>query len=235
MYVDLETGELTDFLSDMEPASLHDALSKEIYTVAFFENDNFVAQRSDNCFYYFDVEKKQIYNLGEVSGKTVSNCSLLSSEVICWGEQGDFWKIDLEDMEVTSLITASQVEYVAGIQGMHGKTGSCFALYRDDYQCLCIYDFEAEECSILDEPDGWLISGDACYPSHCGRKLCMISSEGEDDISRYLVFDADTKSFLEIDVKHPGFSLQGLIGPNLQNEIVLISSSMRDFYFYKLK
>lgn len=231
VYVNLETGELTDFLAVMEQTSLHDALSQEIYNINFFENGNFVVKRSDHLFYYFDMKKKEIYNLEEVSGKPISHCSLLSNAVVCWNAQGDFWKINLENWEVKPLFATSHIEYAAGF-GDEGEQGSSFALYRDDDLNLYIYDFIAEEYQALDEPDGWVINGEHCHPSDCGRKLYMIHSDREEDVTRSLLFDADTKAYLEIDARHPGFSLRGSI---YQNKIVLISDSGKDFYFYELR
>lgn len=233
MLLNLETEELTDFLAGIEQETLKDVLSDEIHTVVTADGNSFLAQRADRKFFFFDVSENRVIDLDAVSGKQVLDCILLPDKIVCWDSSGNFWKISIDTWDTAYVLNAAHVEFVNGISGRQRQRGSSFVLYRNESNELHMFDFQTEIDTHIDVPQKLAINADSCDFSHDSRKFGMLISSTEDE-NRYIVFDADSKTFRKITVEHPEKSLLASMDFTNQNEVVLASASSTEFYYFKL-
>ncbi len=227
LYLNLETGEFTDFLASFEQTSLFDVLSDEIIGVEFSDEAHFLARRCDERYYYFDLVKNQVWDLEELSGSSLQGYTLLSDQLVCWDDTGYFWSIRLSDGAVTPLIQVSTVTFAS--------RGYPFALYRD--QALYLLDFRTGESCRLQEPEGYIIPGNQYVLSHDGSMFFMFNykppMDTPMDTPSILILDMNQYVFHEMTIELPDEPVQGWTTTE-QNELVLVNYSFTDYYFYDL-
>ena len=100
--LDLESGELTDFLADCKLGSMN-----QICNVAFSpDRSGLLLAQEGGALYYCDLTSGTVYSLDELSGQPVKACTLTEDKIICWspGSEGEgvlgdycFWCISLAD------------------------------------------------------------------------------------------------------------------------------------------
>ena len=230
IFLDLETGAVTDFLVGINLDTWYEVFSTEIYPIVPVEEGRFLLgrQNADSSYSYFwlDIAEGKLVDLEEVSGKEMADGCILEGEIICWNDDGEFWSICTDNWETAPLIHASDVEFSSGV--FHNSSGqSCsFFLYRDDTQVLHLYDFLTKEDTIVEEPDDWNFEPRVFRSWSYGRMLCVPCGNGA-----YLNLDADTCSFKPIEPLPPNLQLWEKSAPW---ELVFVSDDKKEYYFCKL-
>lgn len=236
VYLDLETGEVTDFLGDMDQETVFEVFSREVQTMVRVGEETFLLGRQDDNstfhYFYLDVAGQEIIDLEVLSGKEIENAVPIPDEIVCWNDAGEFWSLSLEDWSVTPLTSESHVVYQNGVFHNSRGWGSSFFLYQDEGQRLCLYDFLTRNGTVLAGPDGWQFDGRAYMPCGYGRMLCM-PWQGKEDT--YLLLDADTCALHPLEVSHPGTPYLHMWEKARPDELVFMSDNHMDYYFYKVR
>lgn len=108
--IDLESGELTDFLAKCKLNNI-----SNICNVAFSpDRKGLLLAQEGGALYYCDLGSNVVYSLDELSNEPVKACAIADGRIICWnqgssdragGNVGDyhFWYIDMEDFQRREL------------------------------------------------------------------------------------------------------------------------------------
>lgn len=231
VYLDLETGEVTDFLAGFDQDALRMVLSDEIFPIAIFMDDYVLLQKMGGRFYCLNTKRKTIYNLEVLSGKLIQDCTLLDGEVLCWNEQGDFWSISLEDGKQTPIIQAPHVVFAKGFRYEKGGLGCSFFLYWDDSQALHLYDFLTGEDTPLNYPDGWDMQDTSFIAGDSGRSVLIYTTSREENV--YTVLNVDTHTFYSLPVPQSQTEIFTPIAFTKRDEVVFTTGDYADYYFYQ--
>lgn len=142
--IDLTTGELKDVLKGSGAERL---TSIGNYAISEDFKKMLLAQ-ADGKLFYVDLVSKELYSLEELSGETVSSCSLIENTLSCWVlEETGYraWSIDLTNLERKELFSGipnamgtdenkAGIVYLSGFDTMRHwgtmSTGSCFAIEK---------------------------------------------------------------------------------------------------------
>lgn len=111
VFLNLETGELTDVLAGTGAEKLMDLCNQAVSE----DGSKMLLAQSDGSLYYVDLAAKALYSVEELSGEKADACSLIGDTLSCWTlENGKYqaWSIDLTTMERTELF--SEVPNIMG-------------------------------------------------------------------------------------------------------------------------
>lgn len=183
--LDLETGELTDFLASCRLGSL-----SQICNVAFSpDHDGFLLAQEGGALYYCDLNHNTLYSLDELSGEPVKACTITGDKIICWSQGGEgdgalgdyrFWSIRLSDFErqempdlQTDVDTRTlRFAHLAGFDSQlrQGKmfSGSRYALCTSG----------SGQTYVLDMED-WSLQAVAGYTLPASNLSCVGSLDGQ--------------------------------------------------------
>lgn len=228
--LDLETGELTDFLSEIEQEKLFPMLSGQIYDSAMDDENRLVIKLSDGNYYYIDPNGNCCYCLTELISQEISDCALTQNAIICWNESGDYWQIALDTIEVKQILSDVDTVFICGISE---GNGSSFVLYRDGGY-LHSFDFNNMTDTLLTNIGSWEINSEDGYVSPDGRKLLVM--QRENGIFQMGIFDCDTARFLSLARSNADGLMESQIYWSEYHgieEVEIVSESARDIYNYR--
>ena len=229
MILDVMNGKLKDFYDGMSAELLDDLISKQVRAIAFLNETSFVVQQAGDTFYYVDIAQNRICNLETVIDADIKQCAITSSGFVCWNAEGDYWRINTEDLQPRYLLNAGASSYSAGIsQG----NGSSFTVYKKDGQ-FHVFDFENEIDTTLLIPEGWVLNTEALHSSPDGRKFYAIRRDDGGAI-QILVFDCDQMKFIEISRENLNDVSETMVGWTPDGKIVIASGEYTDFYIYNI-
>ena len=231
VYMDLETGAVTDFLAGFDPDVLRTLLSDEISPIAFFKDGYVLLEKAGGQFYCLNTGRNAVYDLEDLSGKPIQDCTILDGEVLCWDMQGDFWSINTEDGSRTSMIQVPQVVFAEGFRYAKGGPGCSFFLYWDDSQTLHLYDFLTGEDMPLNVPDGWDMQDASFMAGGSGRSVLIYTTGREEN--RYMILNSDTHSFCPIPVPQSQTGKFTPVAFTKRDEVVFTTDDQADYYFYQ--
>lgn len=234
VFMSLETGRITDFLSNIDQERIFHILEDGIQVIDFNERNCLLVQTNSGKFYYIDAMDGHVMDLYVLSGRAVEDCTLLPTEIVCWDSDRttntNLWSIDLESFEVCTLLSNTDTVLTSGI-----KEQPCsFAAYRADNGAIHILDFLSNETYVLTETAEQYIDWSNCYYSPDGRKICTYTHDEDGKIQIY-VFDSDKKQLLSIRRTNPNSVEECFLGWGNENEIIIGSSTSQDFYIYKIE
>lgn len=239
--LDLETGELTDFLADCRLGSL-----SRICNAAFSPNRNgLLLAQEGGAIYYCDLESGTVYSLDELSGQPVKACTLTDDKIICWNQGGEgggvlgdysFWSISLADFtrqEVpepeTELDTSAlRFAHLAGFDSQLRQgcmfSGSPYALCTDGSGQTYVLDMEQWQLQAV---EGYTLpaSNLSCTGSLDGQRL-LLKDTGN---NRAAVLDYKDGRMVRLDVQ----SAERLSW--FDSDTVLEQPGDGNFYLYDLK
>lgn len=240
MLLDVRTGQLTDFLQEVDISSFPSNFWQEDaqfysfilqYTVLFEEN-RLLAKLIGGDYILYDPPTGKVYDLSELSDRQVAGCALTGDSIICWDDVANYWRIDWNTLLVYDVLT--DVPYVEFNSGIWQGSGCSFTLYRDHEWNLHVFDFLTGEDRVLAEPEGWTIEGYRCHPSPDGRKLYMTGADGNGTF-QFLIFDCDRMQFILLERENPNSVRESLSQWSADNALVVISDTSQDFYVYEWK
>lgn len=227
IYLDLETGKVTDLLSNTSLNELCEVFSMETYPIVPIGAECFLMARqnpnSSYSYFFLDSAEGKIVDLEAVSGKEISDGYHYEREIVCWNNTGEFWAINLDNWETEELIHVPNVEFSNGIFHNSGDQGSSFFLYRDESHALHLFNFHTREDSLVAEPAGWKFDSRIFRSWGHGRMLCVPTGNGG-----YLNLDSDTCSFQMIEQLPPDLQLWENAAPE---ELVFVSDDSMEYYF----
>lgn len=225
--LDLETGELTDFLSEIVQEELFPMLSGQIYDAALADGNKLVIRLSDGNYYYFDPNSNCCYCLTELIPQEISGCTLTQGSIICWNESGDYWQIAIDTIEIKQILSGVDTVFSCGISV---GNGSSFILYHDSGY-LHAFDFTKMRDMLLTNTGDWEVNSENGYASPDGRKLLL--TQRENGVFQMGVFDCDTARFLSLARSKADGLTESRIYWNEHNGIEVVSESARDVYNYR--
>lgn len=239
--LDLETGELTDFLANCRLGNLN-----SFCNAAFGSNRNgLLLAQEGGAIYYCDLESGTVYSLDELSGQPVKACTLTDDKIICWSQGGEgegvlgdyrFWSIRLTDftrqempeME-TGLDTATlRFAHLAGFDSQLRQgcmfSGSPYALCTDGSGQTYVLDMEQWQLLAV---EGYTlpVSNLSCAGSLDGQRL-LLKDTGS---NRAAVLDYRNCRMVRLEVQ----SAESLIW--FDSDTVLEQPGDGNFYLYDLK
>lgn len=209
-FVNLKTGTVTDVLAGTGANELN-----EILKAATSEDQTkMLLITSDMSVYYADLLTKNLYNVNELSGEPITDCSLLNDNLVCWSmenvssESGAFgkysvWMIDLNTFERRDIpVTTDRETLFMGFNTAFTTgnmyVGSCFAIQVDQERNTYIVDLENSTTTLIAGflwPSSFPCVGS--IPSPDGRKL-LIYGEKTDNCFDYIgVLDFDRKVYIQ--------------------------------------
>ena len=187
--LDLEKGELTDFLADCRLGSL-----SRICNAAFSpDRSGILLAQEGGAIYYCDLKSSTVYSLDELSGQPVKACTLTGYKIICWSQGGEgegvlgdyrFWSISLADFkrqEMPALETELDTDslrfaHLAGFDSQlrQGKmfSGSRYALCTNGSGQTYVLDMEEWSLRAV---EGYTLpaSNLSCAGSLDGQRLLL--------------------------------------------------------------
>ncbi|MGN0981332.1 MAG: hypothetical protein ACI4O0_00425 [Candidatus Limivicinus sp.] len=187
--LDLESGELTDFLAGCRLDSLD-----QICNAAFNpDRSGILLAQEGGAIYYCDLKSNAVYSLDGLSGEPVKACTLISDRIICWNQSGEgsgalgdyrFWSISLTDFrrqEMPALQTdvdtaALRFAHLAGfdsqLRGGRMFSGSRYALCTSGSGQTYVLDMEEWSLRAV---EGYTLpaSNLSCTGSPDGQRLLL--------------------------------------------------------------
>lgn len=239
--LDLETGELTDFLADCRLGSL-----SRICNAAFSPNRNgLLLAQEGGAIYYCDLESGTVYSLDELSGQPVKACTLTDDKIICWNQGGEgggvlgdysFWSISLADFKRQEMpepesepdTSALRFAHLAGFDSQLRQgcmfSGSPYALCTDGSGQTYVLDMEQWQLQAV---EGYTLpaSNLSCTGSLDGQRL-LLKDTGS---NRAAVLDYRDCTMVRLDVQ----SAERLSW--FDSDTVLEQPGDGNFYLYDLK
>jgi len=107
--IDLENGELTDFLANNRLENIGNAAFTP-------DRGGLLLAQEGGAIYYYDRDTDRLYSLDELSDEPVRACAVVGKRLICWGQghaspafssvslgEYHFWAIDLESFQRQEL------------------------------------------------------------------------------------------------------------------------------------
>lgn len=239
--LDLETGELTDFLSVCRLGSL-----SQICNAAFSpDHSGILLAQEGGALYYCDLSHNALYSLDEISGEPVKACTITEDKIICWSQGGEgdgalgdyrFWSIRLSDFkrqEMPTLQTdvdtsALRFAHLAGFDSQlrQGKmfSGSRYALCTSGSGQTYVLDMEEWSLRAV---EGYTLpaSNLNCVGSLEGQRL-LLKDTGN---NRAAVLDYRDCTMVRLDVQNT----ERLIW--FDGDTVLEQPGDGNFYLYDLE
>lgn len=249
-FVNLKTGTVTDILAGTGANELN-----EILKAATSEDQTkMLLITSDMSIYYVDLRTKKLYNVEELSGEPITDCSLVDDNLVCWRlentsfEAGGFgkcrvWKIDLNSFDRVDIPVATDRETLfMGFNTAFATgamyAGSCFALQVDENQNTYIVDLENGTTTLIDDflwPGSFPCVGS--IPSPDGKKLLIYGEKTANCFDYIGVLDFERKVYIQ-------FSRENSNAVNehsafwFDNKCIVIktdsSNVSTDYYVYRL-
>lgn len=239
--LDLEAGELTDFLADCRLGSLD-----RICNAAFSpDRSGLLLAQEGGAIYYCDLENATIYSLDELSGQPVKACTLTDDKIICWSQGGEgegvlgdysFWSIRLTDFKRQEMpepeseldTSALRFAHLAGFDTQLRQgcmfSGSPYALCTDGLGQTYVLDMEGWSLRAV---EGYTlpVSNLSCAGSLDGQRL-LLKDTGS---NKAAVLDYRDRRMVRLDVQ----SAERLSW--FDSDTVLEQPGDGNFYLYDLK
>ncbi len=76
VYLDLETGAVTDFLAGFDQDVLRTLLSDEISPIAFFQDGYVLLEKAGDQLYCLNTNQNAVYELEALSDKSIQDCTI---------------------------------------------------------------------------------------------------------------------------------------------------------------
>lgn len=146
VFLNVSTGEFTDAFQGLDVTPF----ATSPYTVIFGQGQVVVQTREENPKYYlYDTADAAVYSLDELTGSTISGCSVLpeTEELLCWDNSGNLFRISQGGTVCTQELAGAEILYAEGFNGQ--TTGSSFVILREDGQRIC-YDAATGERFALE-------------------------------------------------------------------------------------
>lgn len=240
--VDLESGELTDFLANCKLNNI-----PNICSAAFSpDRKGLLLAQEGGALYYCDLGSSVVYSLDELSSEPVKACAIADGRIICWnqgssdragGNVGDyhFWYIDMEDFhrqELPQLESDVDTDllrfaHLSGFDGClyEGKifAGSTFALCTSGSGQTYVLDMAAWSLSPV-EAYTLPVSNVSCTGSFDGQRL-LLQDTGN---NKAYVLDYSSCRMFSLSVQSAGNLMW------FDNDTVLEHAKDGNYYLYDL-
>ena len=230
MLLNVETHELTDILQNNNVDIMCASLSKPIQHARLIDPKKLIVKRVDGQFIYIDATNGIVCNLESICQNEIEDCAIVHDKIVCWDSNGNLGWINIDDSDFHPILSNSQLIFASGIWCHNGCS---FIVYNTDDSRIHLYDLQSNEDIILDPIEGWKLDGDRMFPGPDGRKF-FIEKTDQTGTIQILVFNCDTKTWLEIKRDNPNDVSESLVMWASDNEIVVSSLSQQDFYIYQL-
>lgn len=225
-YLDLETGEVFEFLYGGNVGDYTDLEVKYGFTGCdISKSNNVVFRHTYGKWYFSSAQDECVYDLEEIVGTTIFDCILLEDAIICWNEDGDFWRVDTEKISVTQIFEDLDLQFYSGIDA---GTPCSFMIYKDGFDYLHVYDFLDNTDILLTYLGTHEFSDGRCQPSPDGRKFLL--SYKENDGYQFAVYNCDTDTFT--DFVRDGLDGEDSIEWVRANQIMILASGSRELSLY---
>lgn len=195
--LDLETGELTDYIPDLNPEVLSEKLKFESYSIRrMIVRDTGALLIGPNWEYrYIQAQEGLVVDLSELIGGKVAMGTVVfaGEDLLCRDEEDGIWKIDTTDFTSRLLLSDKKLLHF---------NGSTFALYAEEDE-VYVYDCISETDTCIQSPEGWdLTKIQEFSPSNDGRKV-YVYTRPDKTTEKILTFNCDTMEFTEITATVP--------------------------------
>lgn len=186
--LDLETGELTDYLPDIQAETLKFD-SYGIRSITFNrKNENaFLLHMADGECRYVNADDSVVVDLSVLTGTKIVSAVFAGRNIVCHDSQNDIWKISTTDYTAHKLLSGRKLLHCVG---------SSFAVYVDG-DTIHVYDCISETDTAIVSPEGWDLTKLDFTPSYDGRKV-VAYARPDDTTEKILSFDCDSMIFTEI-------------------------------------
>lgn len=192
MVLDIETGELTDYLKTLEPELRQQIIRDQTDDIAFLDKNRFIISKFNGSFYYVDLVISSGCQLNSLIGEELDHAFIAGESIVCYNTSGDFWKIDTADLTYKQLLTG--IEYFnAGTLDERYDTSYIVYLFHDEYH---IYDTVNEQDHIIVIPEGWDFAPESLHTSPNGKRTYSSKLEGKQ--YQVLILNFETPSFTEL-------------------------------------
>ena len=249
-FLNLKTGIVTDVLAGTGAENVN-----EILKAATSEDQTkmlFITQ--EQTVYYVDLLTKKLYNVADLSGGTITDCTLVNDSLVCWYNEdatsasGSFekyqvWSIDLNTFEKKEIPFLSDREtlflgFNTPFATGNMYAGSCFAIQVDAAQNTYIVDLKNGTTTMIADFE-WPASFPHIggIPSPDGRKLLIFGEKTGKAFEYIGVLDFDRKVCIQ-------FSRENSNAVNehsaywFDNEKIVVktdsSEVSTDYYVYEL-
>lgn len=228
--LDLNNGNISDLYSCLSPDMQKNLLCNAVNRIAFIDESRFVIEQVNGPFYYVNTVDNVVRNLDSLLGFEIKQCSIVGERVVCWNEDGDYWKVNTADLSTRMLLEGKKDSFASGIWY---KNGCSFTIYKDAGK-YHIFDFASETDTAITPPDGWELRKELFQPSPDGRGFFTFKLE-DNGALQLLVFDCDFMRFVEICRTNLNAVHEAVGGWTSDGKIVIRSDGCTDFYIYDLK
>ena len=238
--LDLESGELTDFLAGCHLDSL-----PQICNAAFNpERSGILLAQEGGAIYYCDLNSRAVYSLDGLSGQPVKACTLTGDKIICWSQSGEdgalgdyrFWSISLTDfkrqempalqadVDTSTLRFAHLAGFDSQLRGGKMFPGSRYALCTNGSGQTYVLDMEEWSLRAV---EGYILpaSNLSCIGSPDGQRL-LLKDTGS---NKAAVLDYRDCTMVRLDIQ----SAERLLW--FDSDTVLEQPGDGNFYLYDLK
>lgn len=221
--LELETGELTDYLPDIpvETLSFH---SYGIRSITFDrENERtFLLQMANGECSYINADNSVVLDLSALTGVKIISAVFAGRDIVCCDNQKEIWKISTADSTACRLLSDKNLLHYIG---------SSFALYADG-DTIHVYDCISETDTAIVNPEGWDLTKLDFTPSNDGRKV-VAQARPDDTIVKILSFDCDSMIFTEITIPVPQ-DHTGFVMYYTEDDDLYITKDMNRTTIYKI-
>lgn len=209
-FLNLKTGAITDVLAGTGAENIH-----EILKAATSEDQTkmlFITQQQ--TVYYVDLLEKELYNVAELSGEPITDCTLVNDTLVCWriedassasGAFGKYrvWSIDLKTFEKHERSIPSDREtlffgFNTPFATGNMYAGSCFAIQVDAARNTYIVDLENGITTMIADfewPGSFPYIGG--IPSSDGHKLLIFGEKTGNTFEYIGVLDFDREMCIQ--------------------------------------
>lgn len=239
--LDLESGELTDFLAGCRLDSL-----TQICNAAFTpDRSGILLAQEGGAIYYCDLKSNVVYSLDGLSGEPVKACALTGDRIICWSQGGEgggilgdyrFWSISLSDfqrqdvpalqtdVDTSTLRFAHLAGFDSQLRGGRMFPGSRYALCTSGSGQTYVLDMEEWSLQAV---EGYTLpaSNLSCIGSPDGQRL-LLKDTGS---NKAAVLDCRDCRMVQLDIQ----SAERLLW--FDSDTVLEHPRDGNFYLYDLK
>lgn len=192
MILDIETGELTDYLKTLEPELQQQIIQDQTDDITFLDKNRFVISKINGSFYYVDLNNNTGCPLDSLIGADLDHTFIAGESIVCYNASGDFWKIDTADLTYKQLLTGIE-NFKAGTLDERYDTQYIIYLSQEAYH---VYDTINEQDNILVPPEDWDFVLEGLHTSPDGKRTYDLKLE--DDQYQVLILNFETLTFTEL-------------------------------------
>lgn len=228
MTLDLQTQELTNLFSNLDPELQTEIAQGQPYDIVFIAEGQLVIRNHLGYIYYVDLANDAAYRLDELLGMDVENCFVAPPYIVCHAD-GAFRMVNTADLSFTSFLNGIN-SFRAGT--LDERYDSPYILFVSE-QKYHVYDILTGQDQIITPPECWDMQLSNLSVSPDGSMFYHLSiNDGQYQI---LLFDADTHTLTEIQRENENGIGDIDIYWTSDNQIVICAEGRTEYYIYDFK